>query len=177
MTYRDGHKQLVQFAQHLGVAGELVRQFETIPRRMRATMSGEDLAQLREEARAAWIGTWEQLAQAREIAQARGRSVATYDAARRAAADIWVSSVQTEIGSWAPTGTGAYRRSVHWRAASTKPARDAIASLRAAMPEADGLVVAAPSPHVDLSPYHPAWGWWPAFFVVGGGVAIWWWVS
>ncbi len=177
MTYRDDHQQLIQFAQHLGVAGELVRQFETIPRRMRPTMSGEDLAQLREEARAAWIGTWEQLAQAREIARARGRSVGAYDHARAAAADIWVTSVETEISAWMPTGTGAYRRSVHWKAAPTTPAKEAIAALSAAVPEADGLVVAAPTPHVDLSPYHPALGWWPAFVLGGIAVGIWWWLK
>jgi hypothetical protein len=169
VTYRDDHQTLVQFAQHLGVAEELVRQFETIPRRMTAKMSGEQIAQLREEARAAWIGAWDQLTQARDIAVGRGRSVADYDEARRLAADIWVSSVQTEINALVHS-VGGYKRTVSWRSAPTKPAKDGIAALRAAVPEAEGLFIAPPTPHVDLSPSRTWWWLVPAVLI---GLLVW----
>lgn len=170
--YRDEHGQLQEFAQHIGVAEELLRQYEQIPQRLGADLTQEGVEQLKADARVAWEGVWEHLGEARAIVQTAGRGVAGYDRARAAAADIWLGAFELNIGPWEST-VGGKRRTITWRNASTEPARDAIAALRAAMPE---VVVTAPppTPHVDLRRH----GWlidgWPVIVIAAIAALVVW---
>ena len=86
---------------------------------------------------------WEQLQEARALVAAKQRDVTGYDAAREAAGDIYLpaSGKAIQLGNAVK---------ISWRNASTKPAHDAIAALKAAMPE---VVVVAQAPiEVDLTP-------------------------
>lgn len=141
-AYRDDHTALRDVAQHLGIAAELLRQFEWIPRRVTGT-TREDLDQLAYEARVAWEGLWDQLGQARALARGLGRNVAAYDRARAAAADIWLAACELKVGG-SERVLGGYRYTIVWKHAPVQPAREAITALRRAVPEAGVLTMAEP---------------------------------
>ncbi|HEU0030197.1 MAG TPA: hypothetical protein VFQ53_06185 [Kofleriaceae bacterium] len=127
--YREGAgPDTQQFAQHIGIARSLLEQYVTIPTRL-AAVRRDDVEQLAQEARIAWEGVWEQLAQARAIVADLGRDVSAYDAARASAGDVF-HAVKVDA-TWDPGG----RSSITLSAAPTAPAEHAIAALVAAMPE------------------------------------------
>lgn len=97
--YRDDHRPLQAFAQHLGVAEELLDQFEKIPGRLVDDISTESLEQLKAEARASWEGVWDHLRQASEIVRAMGRPVRGYDGARALAGDIYASAIDVHVSA------------------------------------------------------------------------------
>jgi len=141
--YRDDLSAIVDFEQHLGIALALLDQLTQIRRRMiLGQVSTDAIADVQREAHVAQAALWDQLAQARAIAVARGRAVVAYDRARASAGDIT-------------------RRN-----APTAPAVAAIAALHVAVPEA---VVRTASP-VDMDLQRPGWvlryGWLIALFVL-----------
>ena len=142
--YREDLQALQRFGQHLGVAESLLDQFQSIPDRLPGDATHDGIEQLKRDARVAWEGLWDQLTQARAIAHSLGRDVEAYDRARKAAADIWLSAVDVDIGPWERTISG-HRRTITWKSAPLRPAQDAIAALKAVLPEA----VTTTSPPID----------------------------
>jgi hypothetical protein len=162
-AYRGDHRPLVAFAQHVGVAEELLGQFKGIPDRLDGEQVTQDVLDLlKAEARVAWEGLWDHLGQAREIARSIGRDVGAYDEARRIAGDIWLRAIDVDIGPWQRTFSGGRSRAITWRNAPTEPATDAIEALRAVVPEAAVLVASAPPPETDLRRH----GWWRVMVAV-----------
>ncbi|MEO8841906.1 MAG: hypothetical protein ABI704_10075 [Kofleriaceae bacterium] len=89
-----------------------------------------------------WETVWDQLKEARAIVAARHRDASAYDAARTAAGDIYLPATGTALDQMDRTVK------ITWCSASTKPAHDAIAALKAAMPE---VVIVEQAPiQVDL---------------------------
>lgn len=130
-------RALADVAQHLGLATALLDQFVAIPARMSAARRDE-LRDLEHEARTAWEALWEQLGQACELARRLGRDVSGYDAARRAAGDIWLDAARVDVH----TAYGG-RTTFTWHTAPIEPAHAALDALRAAVPE---VVVSDPPP-------------------------------
>lgn len=130
-------RALAELRTHLGLATALLEQFVEIPRRL-SPAAREELRQLEHEARNAWESLWDQLGQARNLARALGRDTTAYDAARRAAADIWLDAARIDVHSEYGKGS-----TYTWRCAPTEPAQRAIDALRAAVPE---IVVSEPPP-------------------------------
>ncbi len=167
--YRDDHRPIQQFAQHIGVAEELLAQFESVPRRFANDISQDSLEQLKGEAHGAWEGVWEHLRHANEIVRAMGRSASGYAGARAMAGDIYVGAIDVRVGPW-EHGYGGKRRTISWRNAPTQPAVDA---LRAAVPEV--VVIRTVAPQVDLRSHGWLLDWWAGLVLLGiAGVVIWW---
>jgi hypothetical protein len=152
-----------RFAQHVGIAEDLLEQIERIPRAIEALPRGDGLTQETMDTFAqrwakGWQDVWDQLHEARGVVAQRGRDTAGYDAAREAAGDIYV-----DVASGKVTRIG---NEVHfsWKAASTQSARHAIAALRTAMPE---VVVTKQAPvDVDLEPTSNK------LFVIAGALGV-----
>ena len=138
-----------EFSQHLGVAEDQLEQIEAIPRRIEALKSGTGVTQALMDGLAlqyakGWEALWDQLQAAREVCHKLGRDVSAYDAARAAAADIYVDVAK---GSAFKLGN---RVEIKWRNRPTTSAHAAIEALRTAMPE---VVVVKQAPiDVDLRP-------------------------
>lgn len=139
-----------QLGQHIGIAEDQLANIEALPARLEQITDGrgltnELLGMLALQWAQGWERAWQQLEEARALVAARGRDVTAFDAARTAAGDIW-----NDVAKGRAVSDGTH---VHWKwqNVSTKPARDAIAALRLAVPE---VVVSepAPMPDVDLSP-------------------------
>src|SRR6185503_9856444 len=136
-----------EFSQHLGVAEDQLEQIEAIPRRIEALKTGTGVTQALMDALAlqyakGWETLWDQLQAAREVCHKLGRDVRAYDAARGAAADIYVDVAK---GSVFKLGN---RVEIKWQNRPTTSAHAAIEALRAAMPE---VVVMKQAPiDVDL---------------------------
>lgn len=152
MAFRDdfgGQATANQFSQHVGVAEDFLDRIEGIPRRLDGLERGDGITQelmdhfAREWAKG-WQDAWDQLQQARDLVAKKGRDTSGYDAARAAAGDIYVD---VAVGK-AVRAAGEVH--VSWRNVPTTTAREAIAALRAAMPEV--VVVKHPPLEVDLSP-------------------------
>jgi hypothetical protein len=143
--YREqGSQVFLEFEQHMGLAIELLEQFEQMPKRV-VGASIQELHDLEREACQAWENLWDQLRQARAIATSLGRDTRAYDTARAAAGDIWLNAADVKVGAWQYSGHGE-TRTITWHTASTAPAKSAIRVLRAAVPE----VVVHRSPPLDL---------------------------
>lgn len=170
--YRGDHQPFQRFGQHVGVAEELLSQFDGIPRRLAEDITHEHLEQLKGEARAVWEGVWDHLRQASEIARGMGRPVGGYAGARAEAGDIYAGAIHVHVGPWEPNYAGGKRRTITWHNAPTKPAVDAIAALRAAVPEV--VVTRAPVPDVDLRSHGWLLDWWAALVIVLiAGLIVW----
>jgi hypothetical protein len=145
--YRGQDPQIyTEFAQHLGLAIELLDQFEQMPKRVPGA-SIHELHELEREACQAWENLWDQLRQARALATSMGRDTSAYDTARGAAGDIWLTAADVKIGAWQHHGRG-QTRTITWRTVPTAPAKTAIKLLRAAVPEF--VVHRSPLPDVEL---------------------------
>jgi hypothetical protein len=147
--FRDNHSDPAtanRFSTHIGLAQDALDRVERIPERIAALDKGEVVNQLLIDAfvtafSKSWETVWEQLQEARALVAAKQRDVTGYDRAREAAGDIYLpaSGKAIQLGNAVK---------ISWRNASTKPAHDAIAALKAAMPE---VVVVAQAPiEVDL---------------------------
>ena len=138
-----------QFSQHIAVAEDQLDMIEALPRRLEAITDGrgltnELLAHLAREWALGWERAWTQLEEARALVMRRGRDVSAFDAARTEAGDIWNDVAK---GKAAAIGNTVH---MTWQNVSTRPARQAVAALRAAMPE---VVVVKQAPiEVDLRP-------------------------
>jgi hypothetical protein len=162
--YRERGPQIfTELGQHLGLAMELLDQFEQMSKRVPGA-SIEELYELEREARTAWENLWDQLRQARAIAALLGRDTKDYDIARAAAGDIWLNATDVEVGAWQYTGNGK-ARTITWRTAATAPAKAAIESLRAAVPEV--VVHKSPPAEVELrSGYKRVSEYWPIVVIL-----------
>lgn len=144
-AFRDNFVNEPAFAQHIGVAEDLLDEIERIPARIEAaeSMTQEVLDHLARNWAEGWQNTWEQLQEARAIVVARGRDVSAYDAARADAGDLFLDVAGGKA-------VHLYKEThFTWKNQSTRPARTAIAALRAAMPE---VIVTKQAPvDVDLS--------------------------
>jgi hypothetical protein len=141
-----------RFAQHIGIAEDALEDVEKVATFVRQFLEGglaEGITQETLDAwgrrfRQGWESTWDQLKEARKIAVAKGRDVAEFDLALALAGDLYLGVAEgtaVEVGN---------RVHLKWKNVSTQPARDAIAALRAAMPE---VVVVKQAPvEVDLAP-------------------------
>lgn len=142
-------KSAHEFSQHLGVAEDQLAQVEEMLKRIDALNSGTGAPQIAMDELAlayskGWEALWEQLQSARELCRKSGRDLRAYDAARTAAADIYVDVAKVTARHLGD------RVQIKWQSRSTLPAHAAIAALRAAMPE---VVVVKQAPiDVDLRP-------------------------
>ncbi len=146
MVFRDGdHVGAAQFGQHVAVAEDILDTIETIPQRIASADEGvsqEVMDVWAREMAMGWENVWTQLQEARAIVVARGREVGAFDAARTRAGDIWND---VAVGKSVTVGNEVHMK---WRSVPTSTAREAIAALRAAMPE---VVVMKQAPiDVDL---------------------------
>lgn len=153
MAFRDGAfdpAAASRFGQHIGIAEDALEGIEKIPAMIEALPDGTGLTQevmdiWSRRWAAGWQAVWEQLRDARAIVVQHGRDISVFDAATSAAGNTYDIDVATGKARQVP---GAVQ--VSWQNTSTKPARDAIAALRAAMPE---VVVVKHAPlEVDLEP-------------------------
>ena len=143
-----------RFGQHIGIAEDLLEEIARIPKYIE-DLGKQDRADgtgLTQEVVDIWVrkwsdgwqNCWEQLTQARDLVEKRGRDVSGFDAARTAAGNIFIGAASGR----AVRGLGEVH--VTWQNVSTQTARDAIASLRAAMPE---VVITKQAPlDVNLEP-------------------------
>lgn len=155
-----------RFAQHVGIAEDALEEIERIPRYIDEIPrdQGDGLSQevmdiwMRRWA-TGWQNVWEQLREARAIVAQKGRDTTGFDAALAAAGDLYL-----DVASGKAVRAG---NEVHvtWRNNSTVPAHQAIAALRAAMPE---VVVVKQAPiAVDLAPTSNK-----VLYVAGGVAAV-----
>ncbi len=161
--YRDPDRsQLSDFAQHIAIAEGLLSEFNSYPGRVQAMFKAgqvptDTLDGLRALAASAWERLWEQLVEARAIAEKLGRDVSVFDQCRLRAGNIWMKGAEFNLDAW--SGHGQHRtRLVTWRAAPNEPARGAIKALRAAIPEVVIARTRDDEPAVDLAPRR-VWPW------------------
>jgi hypothetical protein len=152
MMYRDDFgdpASAMQLGQHIAIAEDQLALIEALPARLDSirdghAMTNELLGLIAREWAQGWERAWQQLEEARAVVAKRGRDVTAFDAARTAAGDIW-----NDVAKGRAVSLG---NSVEWtwQTVSTRPAHDAIAALRMAVPE---VVAAQTAPiDVDLSP-------------------------
>ncbi len=91
-----------------------------------------------------WQACWDHLQQARDVVAKRGRDVSGFDCARAAVGNVFTDAASGKAAC------GLAEVTVTWRNAPTERATDAIAALRAAMPD---VVVTKQAPlEVELAP-------------------------
>jgi hypothetical protein len=147
---------LATFAQHVSIAETLLGVIADLTAQVGIEADGNDTQRARGEA---WSSLWEQLGQARAIAARLARDVTAFNAARVRAGDPYVVAAQL-----APIPP-----------AMRSAAVDAIAALRAAIPEV--VVPSPPQPAEGATPTSPGstWGWRPGaifWFRIGILVAL-----
>jgi hypothetical protein len=160
--FRDQFAFVRQFEQHVGIALALLEQFEgqIATDMLHASRETAEGAEVYERARRTWQDIWQQLEQARDLAQGAGRSVVdAHDVF--AAASIWSVDGPMRREHDIAVGNRRILKRVTFR--STDLVRSAVAALATAVPEA---VLAAPPPIVIPDGWFVRWGWAIALFVL-----------